>query len=195
MVLAFHVIFNAYGFWLPNDPRGSWSDFVGAWELVRFGKATTVTTTRSLAAVPHDWRLRREAKAALKHPPVIFTGRQAQAVGSGFGRAARESGYAVHACAILPEHVHMVIGQNERPVGRIVGHFKARATQRLKERGLWPGTDQPVWGKKTWKVFLYEPKDVYRAVAYVEANPDREGKPRQRWSFVRPFILREALAD
>jgi hypothetical protein len=30
MILAFHAIFGAYGFWLPNDPRGSWSDFVGS---------------------------------------------------------------------------------------------------------------------------------------------------------------------
>ncbi len=33
MIVAYHSIFCAYGFWLPNDPRGSWSDFVGAWEL------------------------------------------------------------------------------------------------------------------------------------------------------------------
>ena len=25
MVLAYHLVFSAYGFWLPNDPRGSTS--------------------------------------------------------------------------------------------------------------------------------------------------------------------------
>jgi len=195
MVIAFHVIFSAYGFWLPNDPRGSWSNFVGAWELVRFGKATTVATTRSLAAVPHDWRLRREAKAALKHRPVAFTGVQARAVGNGFAQATRDSGYAVHACTILPEHVHMVIGRNDRSVGRIVGHFKGRATQHLKRDGLWANLDQPVWGKKAWKVFLYEPEGVRRAVAYVEANPERESKPRQQWAFVRPFTPHDTRAE
>jgi len=30
MVLGTHLILTAYGFWLPNDPRGSWSDFVGS---------------------------------------------------------------------------------------------------------------------------------------------------------------------
>ena len=34
MVRWYHLIISAYGFWLPNDPRGSWSDFVGAWELL-----------------------------------------------------------------------------------------------------------------------------------------------------------------
>lgn len=37
MIHAYHFILSAYGFWLPNDPRGSWSDFVGAWELFRYG--------------------------------------------------------------------------------------------------------------------------------------------------------------
>ena len=56
---AFHLIISAYGFWLPNDPRGSWSDFVGSWELYKFGPATKTTETRSLAHDPHDVALRR----------------------------------------------------------------------------------------------------------------------------------------
>ena len=38
MVRAYHAIFTTYGFWLPNDPRGSWSDFVRSWELFKHGK-------------------------------------------------------------------------------------------------------------------------------------------------------------
>jgi len=189
MVIAYHVIFSTYGFWLPNDPRGSWSDFVGAWELVRFGKATKVSTTRSVAAVHHDRRLREEAKTALEHGCVAFTGQQALVVGRGFALAAREGGYTVHACTILPEHVHMVIGHSPRSVGRIVGHLKGRATQHLAAAGLWPDAGRPVWGRKAWKVFLDSPERVLSAIAYVEANPEKEGKPRQRWSFVRPFML------
>jgi len=34
MVIASHDIFTFYGFWLPNDPRGSWS--------VRSQKANTM---------------------------------------------------------------------------------------------------------------------------------------------------------
>src|SRR5213595_3972453 len=79
-MLASHVVFGAYGFWLPNDPRGSWSDFVGAWELFRFGPATKVDTRASLANKPHDRDLRQSAKEALKYPPVQFSGVQARAI-------------------------------------------------------------------------------------------------------------------
>jgi len=30
MIVGYHVIFGMYGFWLPNDPSGSWSEFVGS---------------------------------------------------------------------------------------------------------------------------------------------------------------------
>ena len=187
MALAHHVIISMYGFWLPNDPRGSWSDFVGSWELLRFGEATKVSTRCSVAHVPHDARARRQAKRALKHPPVTLTGRQARAVGRGFARAVAEGAYAIHACSILPDHVHLVIGRHERSVGRIGGHLKGRATQRLVTEGLWSEDQRPVWGGRGWKVFLDTPDDVRRAVAYVEENPVKDGKPRQRWSFVVPF--------
>ncbi|MBM4019376.1 MAG: hypothetical protein FJ288_13820 [Planctomycetes bacterium] len=187
MVIAHHMILSAYGFWLPNDPRGSWSEFVGGWELARFGRATKTDARRSVAGALHDRRLRTAAKDALHYPPVAFSGRQALAVGRGFARACRESAYVLHACSILPEHVHMVIAQHERAVERIAAHLKARATQRLKAEGLWPDPDAPVWAKGCWRVYLNAPEDVRRAVAYAEANPEKEGKPRQRWSFVIPY--------
>ena len=58
MVLGYHCVFTAYGFWLPNDPRGSWSDFVRKWELVRFGKTTKINDDRSVAGKGHDRALR-----------------------------------------------------------------------------------------------------------------------------------------
>jgi len=189
MVIAYHAIFTTYGFWLPNDPRGSWSVFVGSWELARFGRATKTDARHSVAAVHHDRRLRMAAKGAMRHPSVAFSGRQALAAGRGFARACRESGYVVHACSVLPEHVHMVIARHERDVERIVGHLKTRATQRLKADGLWFEDARPVWAEACWRVYLNAADDVRQAVTYVEVNPDKEGKPRQRWSFVTPYDL------
>ena len=89
MVIAYHIILSAYGFWLPNDPRGSWSVFVGAWELFRYGgKATKVETTKSVAHAKHDRAKRLAAKRRLKYDPVFFTGLQARAIASGFARGA-----------------------------------------------------------------------------------------------------------
>jgi len=187
MVIAYHVTFGAYGFWLPNDPRGSWSTFVGAWRLFRFGEATKVQVRRSLAHTVHDRSRRVAAKRALKHPPVKFSGLEARAVGRGFARACCEGGYGIHACAILPDHVHLVVARAQRPVEQIVGHLKAGATRQLKEEGLWNRNRRPVWGGPGWRVYLNTPEEVRRAVEYVDQNPVREGLPLQRWSFVKSY--------
>ena len=90
MVYGYHFIFSAYGFWLPNDPRGSWSDTIRVFDLLQFGPATKVTTTRNLAHEAHDRERRLVAKNALRYPPVRFTGIQARAIARGFSVAVDE---------------------------------------------------------------------------------------------------------
>jgi len=187
MAIAYHVICDLYGFWLPNDPRGSWSRFVASRRLLAFGEATKTADRRSRARLAHDGRLRRAAKQALEDPPVCLSGRQARAVGRGFAQACAEGEYDIYACSSLPDHVHLVVGRHARRLARVVGHLKARATQRLKTERLWPGDGCRVWGGPGWCVYLDTPEEVRQKITYVETNPAKEGKPRQRWSFVKPF--------
>jgi REP element-mobilizing transposase RayT len=202
VILGYHVIFSAYGFWLPNDPRGSWSEFVGSWELFRFGPATTTDARHSVAHLPHDVNRRREARGALQRPPVHFTGLQARAIGRGFDEFVRKSGLVVWACAILSEHVHLVIGRHTYRVEQMVSLLKGASTRRLLAEGLHPfasgqqpGPHGPVpkcWAQGLWKVYLDTPEDVGRAVRYVEINPLKESKPPQQWRFVTPFVSESA---
>ena len=193
MDLAYHLVFSAYGFWLPNDPRGSWSTFVGSPELYRFGPATKASERRSLAAVEHDHALRLRAKESLKFSPVAFTGRQALAVAQGMDTARQEAAYQIYACAIMPDHVHVVVARHERNVDRIIGHFKAKATIRLADSGLWPNADRTVWAKKGWHVFLNSSAEGKWAIEYVARNPSKDGKRPQFWSFLEPFEGRGPL--
>ena len=196
MILGVHLILSAYGFWLPNDPRGSWSDFVGSWELLRFGRATKIQSRASVAHVSHDRARRMAAKESLDFPVVSFTGVQAHAVGQGFAQAVREGSYVINACSILPTHAHLVIQRHPaRSFEQIATHLKAAATRQLRERGLNPmqkcskagGKNPSVWGRKIWKVFIDDEAHYRNAIKYVIENPMKEGKPRQRWSFVIPL--------
>jgi REP element-mobilizing transposase RayT len=195
MVLGYHVIFGTYGFWLPNDPRGSWSNFVASWELFRFGPATKTDTRRSVAHRPHDRAARQAAKRALRYPVVHLTGEQARAVGGGFAESVRKGGVTIWACSILPEHVHLVIARHGSKVEQIVNLLKGSATRRLLAKGLhpfrqWARADGSVpccWARRQWKVYLDSVEDIERAIRYVEQNPIKEDKPAQRWTFVRAF--------
>jgi REP element-mobilizing transposase RayT len=200
MVHASHVVFCAYGFWLPNDPRGSWSDFVGSWELLRFGRTTKTppaeTAPRRSAAYDfHDREARLAAKEKLKYPPVEFTGAQARAIGNAFAKARERSRVTIWGCSILPEHVHMVIARHDIPVEQIVNLLKGEATRQLVNEGIHPlaahvgadSTPPKMCSQGLWKVFLDSPEAVAAAVRYVQDNPAKEGLPEQKWRFVTQY--------
>jgi REP element-mobilizing transposase RayT len=196
-MLGLHLIFSTYGFWLPNDPRGSGSSGVRAQHIYDAGgEATTVTTTHSVAAKSHDRRARLEAKLALKYPPVELSGVQARAVGQGFAMICPKVDLVIHACAILPDHVHVVVAAHRFAGDEIIACLKRAGTRAMSEEGLHPlaafarksGKHPCPWGESGWKVFLNTPTDMRDRIQYVEQNPIRAGFRRQNWSFVAPYL-------
>jgi REP element-mobilizing transposase RayT len=193
MVHAYHSTFSAYGFWLPNDSRGSWSDFVRSFELFLTGAATKTNETRSLAHRSLDREQRAQARQALKSPLVRFDLRQIACIARGFTRAVEESNYVILACAILWDHVHFVVERYPgRTIEKIIGHLKTRATQQLTAEGLNPmarfadatGKCPSIWVQHGWNVFLNEDEDIERAIDYDNRNPVKMGMAPQRWTFV-----------
>ena len=184
MAIAYHLIFGCYGFWLPNDPRGSWSRYVGSRSLHQFGPATKVNTTHSLAKNRHDHKQRLAAKQKMIHPPIQLSGIQARSVALGIAHAIKDSDYHIYAFCVMPDHVHTVVRTHDHPPRQIMTHMKGRATQRLKADGLSPKSPH-IWSRNGWSVFLDKEKDVFRAIEYVNQNPIEAGLPPQNWSFVK----------
>lgn len=198
-VLAYHIVFSAYGHWLPNDPRGSGSTYVGSKDLLRFGRATHLEDrSRSVASRPHDHQLRKVAKNALKRPEVLLTGLQARAIGRGFADYVDRHGLTVWACSILPAHVHIVVARFRLEAEPLVQQLKSAATRRLLKEELHPFQQEAAaadetptcWAERLWKVYLDNEAAILREIRYVEENPEKEGKPRQKWSFILPYPLK-----
>ncbi|MGD9126596.1 MAG: transposase [Planctomycetia bacterium] len=193
MAIAYHLVFGCYGFWLPNDPRGSWSQYVGSRRLLFFGKATTVDTRRSLAHDTHDHERRLAAKNSFKYPPVKIDGHQALDIIYGIDQARVQGRYQIFALCVMPDHVHAVVADHENNPKQIIGHLKSKATQRLNEEGRHPlsrGPDRPAptpWTRGGWCVYLDDDEAVKKAIDYVNQNPVREGLKPQNWSFVEPY--------
>ena len=194
MVRWHHLILSAYGFWLPNDPRGSWSDFVGAWELLKFGGPTKVQGKRSYAHDPHDRALRLQAKQALKYPPVRFNNVQRSAIADGFAQAIEEGTYHVHACCLGYDHAHLVIMRHARSIEQIATHLKSKAAMALRSGRCHPlqsfeeeGKIPTPWSIGSWSVYISEEAHARAAIDYVARHPMKEGLPPQRWVFVIGF--------
>ena len=201
MVRWYHLILTAYGFWLPNDPRGSWSEFVGSWELRKFGAATKTNDKRSLANVAHDRQARLAAKRTLKNPPVRFSDAQRTCIGDGFAQAVFEGKYLIHACCIGHDHAHLVVARHTRSIERIASHLKSKATMSMTRAGVHPlkaccTSDQSLpspWAEGAWSVFVNDPRQLQASIAYVQRHPVKEGLALEEWRFtVEPGELLEA---
>lgn len=193
MILASHLIISAYGFWLPNDPRGSWSDFVYSWELYKFGPATKVVENRDYSKDAHNADLRRAAKQALKFPVVKFNDSHRSAIAAGFGRACDEANYQCFACCIGHDHAHLIIQRHDRDSRIIIGHLKAHATRELTSQNIHPltgyigkrgGLPTP-WAEYGWSIYIDDEGHLEKAIRYVEKHPMKEGLSKQHWNFVK----------
>ncbi len=135
------------------------------------------------------------ARKAIVYRPVILTGRQAAAVGRGFAAKVARNNYTMWACSILPEHTHLVIARHTYKVEQIANLLKDAATSQLMKENCHPlaayarpGKRPPrMWAEHEWKTYLDSEDAIEDAIRYVDDNPVKESKPRQKWSFLTAF--------
>lgn len=187
MVAAYHLIWTAYGHWLPNDPRGSTSHNLCCAKLaplgeVHYGRKQVQPAGREI----------REFYAAacglLKHDLLTFADTQLPLLGQCFADLIRKRSYTCYACAIMPDHVHLVIRKHRDQAEEMIEHFQSASRQTVHESVDFPhGNGHPVWGGPGWKVFLNTQEDIRRTIRYVNDNPIKIGRPRQEWPFVQEY--------
>ena len=113
----------------------------------------------------------------------------------GYSDYIKRSGLKVYACAVMPDHAHLVINRFRLPIERICEQLKGAATAQLNRENLHPFIDEPYnngrlptpWARKGWWVYLDSDVDIQRSVKYVRDNPIRAGFNSQRWSFVTAY--------
>jgi REP element-mobilizing transposase RayT len=185
MVAAYHLIWTAYGCWLPNDPRGSSShdlrhDKFIPLGAVHYGRKEDQPSSN---LIRHFYQ---EAEDLLEHQRLLFTDQDIMLIGERFGKTIRDRGYTCYACAALPEHVHLLIRRHRDYAEQMVAHLQKDSQKVIIEAGRRP-VNHPVWAGPGWKVFLNTRKDIQTRVKYIEDNPIKEGRPPQNWDFVQEY--------
>ena len=123
---------------------------------------------------------------ALKHPLLSFAPGEFSQVANAIGEAISEFKYTCYACAIMPDHVHLLIRKHRDLAEEMIEKIQALSRKRLVEMRL-RSSSHPTWARGGWKVFLDHPKDVQRTVRYIENNPIKLGLPAQLWPFVQAY--------
>lgn len=185
MVVAHHLIWTAYGWWLPNDPRGSSSHEIRVERVAELGELHHGRKT----VQPYPVEIRRfyeQAGIILKYELLTFDAEDTAVLAASFANVIRDCGYTCYSCAIMPDHVHMLIRKHRDKAELMIEHFQASTREKIvgaKRRA----ERHPVWGGPGWKVLLNTRADIERVDHYIRMNPIKAGMPAQEWPFVTQY--------
>ena len=142
-VIAHHLIWTVYGTWLPNDPRGSGSREVTSNVLRDLGELhygrKRIQPPRSAVREFYD-----AATPRLRHDVVTLDGKAIIATGRGLSAAITAQRYTCYACAIMPDHLHLVVRKHKHQAEEIIENLKSSTRNRLLADGCYAQT-HPVW--------------------------------------------------
>lgn len=185
MVIAHHLMWTAYGYWLPNDPRGSMSRGVAAENVaalgpVHYGRKQVQPTYFEL----REFRL--QAQSALKHELLPFNTDDVAILACGFADIIKTRNYTCYACAIMPDHVHLLI-RKHRDKGETMIENLQQVTRTALIDAVRRPPEHPVWGGPGWDVFQRTPQQIQTTIEYIRNNPVKIGRPVQVWPFVTTY--------
>src|ERR1700687_3543776 len=185
MVAAYHLIWTAYGWWLPNDPRGSSSheirqDILKSLGELHHGRKKVQPASADIR------KFYDAARVLLKHELRKFSASEIVLLSESFANTIKVRHYTCYACAIMPDHIHMLIRKHRDSAEDMILQIQSASRVALQESGHF-SIDHPVWGGPGWKVFLNSREDIARTVHYVEDNPIKTFQPPQSWPFVRVY--------
>ena len=122
----------------------------------------------------------------LAHEALAFTDEEIQLLGASIGKTIQVHGYTCYQCAIMPDHIHLLIRRHRDRAETMIESFQSESRQALIGAGRRAVT-HPVWGGPGWKVFLNTPEDIVRIIKYIRNNPLKTGRPAQDWPFIQPY--------
>lgn len=179
IVIAHHLVWTVYGSWLPNDPRGSGSEEVRNPILVELG-----VLHKGRKAIQPNGRVIREfyneATTLLQHPVLNLNEEERRIVGEALGEVIRREPYTCWACAIMPDHVHILIRKHKHEAEQMAENLMTASQYRSIDSGHREKT-HPTWiAGFGWKVFQFHPDEIRRTIRYIELNPPKGRLPASR---------------
>jgi len=185
IVIAHHLIMTAYGWWLPNDPRGGTSntvanDVIAELGELHHGRRTIQPPSDAIA----EFYLR--AKEVLRFPLLEFGRQEVHAIADAFAEGIHRHRYTCYACAVMRDHVHLLIRKHRHKAEEMIENLQALSRKRVCAAGFRDG-GHPMWARSGWKVFLDRPDAIRRTIGYIKANPGKQRHAVQQWPFVTEY--------
>ncbi|MFP4054735.1 MAG: hypothetical protein ACLFV7_12810, partial [Phycisphaerae bacterium] len=164
---AFRLVWTAYGAWDEPDSSPNSEDATRG-ELAR---RLSLAKHEALLARPsssRDMEAYRRRHDALRFDARGLTAADADHIAAAVGDVARQQGYVVHALAVRPDAVQVVVKHHRDRPEDVIEQFKHAARVRLHAAGdEWRG--HPVWSAGGWIIPLERKAHVREAMEAVNA--------------------------
>lgn len=185
MVIAHHLILTGYGHWLPNDLRGSMSPETYTPKLsqlaeVHFGRKKQQPSREELR------RFYREARKYLAYDVLWFDGAERQAVAEAISEVIRRERLTCYACAVLSNHVHLLIRKHRLKGEDMSRFFKDASREKLRRANLSP-PEHPVFSADTCDFYKSDTRAVRVCVRYIQENFRKHKLSEVEYEFVTPY--------
>ena len=128
----------------------------------------------------------RMAQERMKHPPVKLDASMTRAVANGIGGcvAKSEGGLLVAAAAIAHTHFHLLLPYTGRDIDGTAAWLADQTTKAVHRDTSHVG---PVWGKSSWKVFVFTHEHWDAARRYIERHNERNGLDRRPYEWITEY--------
>jgi hypothetical protein len=123
MVIAHHLIWVAYGWWLGNDPRGSMSKWIRSDLITELGELHHGRKRiQPKSAVIRDFYNRAEDR--LKYPLLTFSPADVLIIAKAIAECLRVERYTCYALAIMPDHIHILIRKHKHKAEEMIANLQ-----------------------------------------------------------------------
>lgn len=149
--LAYLLTFRTFGTWLHGDERESFQ------RLRKSGPRST--------RIEENVPLAERMAESMKQEPTVLSTVQRGFVDAAIREVCGFRGYGLKAANVRSNHAHAVINAERKPE-KIVNDLKAYSTRRLRLEAEFTA-DQKVWSRGASTRYLWKPRHVEAAIAYV----------------------------
>jgi REP element-mobilizing transposase RayT len=137
-----------------------------------------------------DKETHRRSLELAKEPERVLTPGDQKIVANTIASVLRnelEGRVSVYAGAIERTHVHLLLGETNISIDRIVGIIKSRTSSAVIARGTEPNRTR-TWTNGYWKVFFFDLLAIPTVQNYIELHNERRGLPRVPYCWIKPFV-------
>ena len=149
--------------------------------------SSCITAARRSSRRPGSQGVPRQSRAVLKHPLLDFSVADFPIIADALAEAIREHNYTCYACAIMPDHVHILIRKHKHQAEDMLDNFQANQPLAASQCGIAYRPTIPSGAVPAGRSFSTPRLTSGGRFGILTEIRAKWRLPRQHWPFVKEY--------